>query len=205
MTQNEHLIIFARSPFKGPVKTRLAKGIGQEAARGVYARLLYSLLFRLFENKPDSVEMVLSLANPKNKVHFTAAFPELTITGQQSGNLGERMLAALQARFAAGAAKAVLIGSDIPGITWPLIQKAFAAINQKTIVLGPSNDGGFYLIGMPTSCNKIFENIAWSTDSVTKNVISNIQKHQLQVKQLPTLPDIDETSDWENWRTSRLA
>jgi hypothetical protein len=202
---NQHLIIFARSPFNGPVKTRLAKDIGQEAARGVYARLLYDLLFRCLATPSDEVEIILSLANPQHQAHFKAAFPELTIAGQPPGDLGDRMQTALQARFAAGAEKAILIGSDIPGITWPLIRQAFTAITQERVVLGPSIDGGFYLIGMPASPRTFFEAIAWSTDRVAQQVITNIQKHQLQVELLPTLPDIDVKSDWEDWQTNQMG
>jgi hypothetical protein len=197
----EHLILFARSPFSPGVKTRLARGLGGSAARGIYARLLYQTLFRLLEGRQPDVKITLSLADGKGLPFFKEAFPELRVAHQCAGSLGVRMHAALKEAFDDGAEKSVLIGSDLPEMHYPLIRKAFDQIDPTTIVLGPAEDGGFYLIGLPAfPGSEIFDGIPWSTPNVLSRLVENIQQSGYQSSLLATQRDIDHAADWHAWQ-----
>ena len=205
---NDRLIVFARNPFQPGVKTRLAHGIGQHAAQGVYARLLYSLLYRLVTDCPDDTAITLSLASHSGLKIFRTAYPELDVDHQCSGDIGVRMRTAIQKAFDEGAKRVVLIGSDLPEMDWALLHQAFSKINPDTIALGPTLDGGFYLVGMQAQVRDIFHDISWSTNRVLAGTITNIEAIGCRPALLPELPDIDLPEDWQRWRdqlTGRTA
>lgn len=197
---DKHLILVAKSPFGTNVKSRLAKDIGQAAAKGVYARLLYETIFTLLANPPSDVHLTLSMASAVGKPFFVEAFPELHITHQCQGNIGTRIGDAIQKSFHNRAKQTVLIATDHPGIPWEIINTAFQHTNQGTIVLGPSKDGGFYLVGMAAPGADIFHSIYWSTDQVLTQTLKNIQDLGLNSKLLETMQDIDRAEDWTAWK-----
>jgi hypothetical protein len=200
----KHLIIFARSPFGPPVKTRLAEGLGVRAARGVYARLLYQTLFRLLEDQPEDVHITLSLASRRGVAFFKDAFPEMNVVHQADGDLGDRMNTALRMAFDGGAQQAAVIGSDLPEMDWQLIQSAFAQSDSETLALGPSADGGFYLICTSQFKPEILNGIPWSTEDVLPKLLGNLQTLGLKHYLLPVCRDIDYKADWQAWQdTSR--
>ncbi len=197
---DKHLILVAKNPFGPGVKSRLAKDIGQAPAKGVYARLLYQTIFTVLANPPSDVQITLSMASSTGKKYFTEAFPELHVTHQCQGNIGTRIRDAIQKSFNNDAKKSVLISTDQPGIPWDIINKAFQHISHETIVLGPSKDGGFYLVGMAAPGEDIFHSISWSTDQVLTRTLQNIQDLGLNSKLLETMQDIDRAEDWEAWK-----
>ncbi len=201
----KQVIIFARSPFSGQVKTRLAKTMGTQAARGIYARLLYETIFNLLSDSHPEVQVTLSLASQKGLRFFRDAFPELAVTVQSPGNLGRRMQTALNQAFEQGATKSVLIGSDLPGMKWDIIENAFEITNANTITLGPSTDGGFYLIGMSQIKRNLLANIQWSTPAVLTQLQNNLKQAGLQTILLPTRRDIDQEEDWREWQSKIKA
>ncbi|MCB2209540.1 TIGR04282 family arsenosugar biosynthesis glycosyltransferase [bacterium] len=196
------MIVVARNPFNSRVKTRLADTLGKEVARGVYTRLVYETLLRMIHHRTNSVKITLSLANGTGRDTFHEAFPELTVTHQCKGNIGVRMMDAIRQAFEQGAEKAVLIGSDIPGITWDIVEQAFDVIDDETVAIGPAKDGGFYLIGMQSPGVDIFENIPWSTSGVLACTISNITQQGCLPGFVPTLQDIDYAEDLRRWQAS---
>ena len=199
---NDYVILFAKSPFNQDVKTRLAKDIGAEAAQGVYTRLFFETLSKLIGEASDTVTVNLHLAESKSKQYFGEAYPELLINSQCDGSFGKRMTHALESVFELGADRVVLTGSDIPGLDWDLIKQAFCHINDQNIVLGPTYDGGFYLIGMATPWRKIFKNIPWSTPDVLKILVENIKELGNEVFFLPKHRDIDNINDLRSWQAS---
>jgi hypothetical protein len=196
------LIVVARNPFNSQVKTRLAETLGTEVARGVYTRLVYETLLRMIHHRTDSVRITLSLANGTGLDLFHEAFPELTVTHQCEGNIGLRMMDAMDKAFEQGAEKAVLIGSDIPGITWDIVEQAFAVIDEETVALGPAKDGGYYLVGMQKPGVDVFRDIPWSTANVLACTISNITQQGRLPGFVPMLQDIDYIEDLRRWQAS---
>lgn len=199
MSQNE-VIIMAKFPFGEDVKTRLAKAIGTRSAQGVYARLLYEILINLSNHRSQNTTLNLYLASESGKSYFNAAFPEMKIQTQSRGDIGERMHKAFQNVFSIGAEKVVLIGTDIPGLKWSILEKAFESLEQNKIVLGPTKDSGYYLVGMQSPGIDIFQNVMWSTKFVLKNTFRNIEELGFQVDLLPERHDIDTIEDLEQWQ-----
>nr|MBC8444702.1 DUF2064 domain-containing protein [Chloroflexota bacterium] len=120
-----HLIVYAKRPLPGYAKTRLGVVIGAEQAAGVYARLLYGYLLDLLRADLGNARIELSVASSADVPFFAAAFPELAVRPQVTGNLGQRMAASFAQGFAEGAEAVVLTGSDIPGLDSRLVRAAF--------------------------------------------------------------------------------
>ncbi|MDF7811239.1 TIGR04282 family arsenosugar biosynthesis glycosyltransferase [Hymenobacter sp. YC55] len=202
-TANSHLLVFARYPELGKVKTRLAAGIGAEAALAVYQELLHHT-FTVIADVP--AHKTLWLAAPSTA---PAALPEgwdkYEQVYQYPGDLGQKMQAAFSHAFAAGATAALIIGTDCPGITPQLLTEAYALLATHDVVIGPAEDGGYYLLGMKELYTDLFVNKSWSTDAVLPHTLADADRLGLQVAQLPVLRDVDDADDLRAWRTSTGA
>ena len=185
----ELLIIFARNPEKGKVKTRLAKDIGEKAALEIYKFLLnhtYSI------TKDLTVDKVIFYADAFPKRDIFA--PEIFSKKLQKGNgLGEKMENAFRDAFSENYKRVILIGSDLPDLTKADLEDAFLQLKKSDVVIGPAKDGGYYLIGMKSLNSKVFKNKAWSTASVLKSTLEDFKK--VDLKLLSTLNDVDVLSD----------
>ena len=201
---NNHLIVYAKRPIAGYTKTRLAAGIGAEGAAGVYARMLYSLLFDIQAHQTKSLQLTLSLASTEDIPFFHAAFPEWTVTHQVKGDLGFRMTTSMKQEFQNGASKVVLVGSDIPYLSHSHIQQAFDGLDHSDIVFGPTNDGGFYLAGTTIPTLDIFRDIEWSTPSVLNKCQQNAFKQGHSVKLITKLYDMDTEKEYFDWQQRLL-
>jgi hypothetical protein len=188
---NHGLIIFIKNPELGKVKTRLAKTIGNQKALEVY---------KLLQEKTREVSLgvnaqrflfysdTVSLGDSWNDNDFFKL-------QQVNGGLGERMEAAFQAVFSNNVDKAIIIGSDCYDITPELIERAYQRLDNNDVVIGPANDGGYYLIGMKKNQADLFQNMVWSTETVFQETIVKIQKKGRTFEVLPTLIDIDTEDD----------
>ena len=197
---NKHLIVYVRKPEAGRSKTRLGARIGHQQAAGVYTRLLFSYLSDLL--KSDSLKdaaITLSAADKDSAVFFRAAYPELRIIEQITGGLGERMRASFDDVFALGAEAAVLTGSDIPLLDAEMAAQAFTQLKENEIVLGPAEDGGYYLIGFRKPGWNVFDNIPWSTESVLEVTLTQVNELGLKKTLLPKGYDLDVEADHQRW------
>lgn len=190
------VIIFAKAPVAGQVKTRLCPPLSPDEA----AELARCFLL-------DSVARACALPQVQACLAFTPAegepclrellpFP-LYYFPQRGASLGEREANAFVDAFAAGFSQAVLIGSDIPTLPSRHLQEAFAHLDtpENEVVLGASSDGGYYLIGMRTLHPALFEDIHWSTASVLEETLAQAKRSGLRVAQVPTWYDVDEQAD----------
>lgn len=191
MTRPRHLIVFAREPRIGRVKRRLSAGLGVVAATFWYRRQLESLLRRLRGHTPRKTHLFLT---PKTALH-TKIWPKgWSKHAQISGDLGARMHHALSTPRTG---PVVLVGSDIPGIQPSHIEAAFQALGRADVVLGPAEDGGYWLIGV--AGNKAvprLESVRWSTPYALTDTTAGFPSGT-KVTLLETLRDIDEASDLE--------
>ncbi len=114
---------------------------------------------------------------------------------QADGDLGDRMSAAFQTALTKGE-KAVIIGSDCASLTPQIVSEAFAALDDNDFVVGPTFDGGYYLLGMKEFAPSLFENVEWSTESVFTTTIERIKSLDASYYLTEKLSDIDYEEDW---------
>jgi rSAM/selenodomain-associated transferase 1 len=189
MTGMSVLGIFAKQPQPGRVKTRLCPPLTplqaaelyrcslQEtvdlAARGAWTRMLF---YR------------------GERRYFRNSFPDVPLTEQRGADLGERLAEAFASRFAEGARKVVIIGSDSPDLPPTLIGEAFAALNQYDAVVAPADDGGYVLIGLRRNVPELFTDIPWSTDRVLAVTRQRMTEQRLSFLKLPGWYDLDDVA-----------
>lgn len=185
------LLIFVKNPVKGAVKTRLAKAIGEEKALSVYRRLL-----KLAKSATDPLDV-------SKQVWYSQfidlddmwSMQEYDKQLQQGRDLGLRMQTAFRKAFASGFEKVVIIGSDCPELSTPILQQAFQLLEEHEVVVGPSQDGGYYLLGMTEFYPALFEQKKWSTPAVYEQTIQQLKGMNVSYRLLPLLNDIDTKAD----------
>ena len=184
------LLVFAKNPTLGKVKTRLAKSIGEEKALGIYKALLKKTASVLKTLEVD-IHLYYSDYIEKDDFFSTVATQKKTQIGKQ---LGERMSNAFRESLISYD-KVVIIGTDLWTLETPDIKNAFKALEHHAAVIGPSTDGGYYLLGLTEVIPQIFINKQWGTSSVLPNTLRDLKsvKHHL----LPEKNDIDTFSDLE--------
>ena len=191
-----NIIIFIKNPVLGKVKTRLAATVGDEKALEIYQRLL------------DVTRKTVTKVNAKYHLFYSDVIDmdddwdiqDFDKYLQQGNDLGERMSAAFRNIFSqndsSALQKVVIIGSDCPALTSDILEMAFTILGDSDVVVGPTFDGGYYLLGMKEYHPALFENISWSTDAVYQETNDKSRELQLNIADLPTLSDIDNEADW---------
>jgi hypothetical protein len=188
------LIVFLKAPLIRHVKTRLASTIGHDKAREVYLAMVKDLYKNINGVNAETcfyVDKKLGLGNLLPEKYSNNVFL------QKGNDIGIKMYNAFKEVFFKGADKAVLIGSDIPQIHSKLINEYLIKLDRYSLVLGPSLDGGYHLIG----CRKVmlniklFKNISWSSPAVLNQTEKIAEKQGLKYLEGKTLIDIDTFSD----------
>ena len=191
MTKNLS-IVFVRNPELGKVKTRLAKTIGDKKALNIYILLLKHTESVLQKVSSDKV-VYYSEEIQNNDLWSDRCFQKKL---QKGNDLGERMQHAFEMAFKEGYEKVVIVGSDLFDLKSAHIENAFKALENHNLVIGPSLDGGYYLLGMKVLHSAVFKNKQWGTDSVLETTLKNLE--QENVKLLEALNDIDTFEDLQN-------
>lgn len=192
MKRDKLLLVFAKNPVPGKVKTRLAREIGDTLALDVYKYLLNST-----ENA------CTHLNNTARYLYFSDYLEHKTWRGanqfiQNGNNLGERMSNAFKKGFSDGYNRIVCIGTDLPDFSADLIDEAMEKLQKNDLVFGPATDGGYYLIGMKELHPYVFENKDWSTSSVLHTTLMELKEKRKTVGFLRELSDIDNLEDLRN-------
>jgi rSAM/selenodomain-associated transferase 1 len=188
------LLVFVKAPQAGHVKTRLAQDVGPAAAARVYRALADRVIA---ETRPEGHEYgrLFFFAPAAALAEIRTWLTGETCVAQEGADLGARMAAAFGHAFAAGASRAVLIGSDAPDLSRVHVATALAALADHDLVLGPSTDGGYYLIGLQRPWPRLFEGMPWSTPAVLEQTLDRAREMRLYVHRLGVLSDIDTLSD----------
>jgi rSAM/selenodomain-associated transferase 1 len=185
-----HLGVFAKYWQPGTVKTRLGQAIGAEAAARLYRVMLETTLDRVAA-QGDRRSIVFS--PPERGGAFSAlAKTAWQCEPQVSGDLGARMCAFATNSLAAGAERVVLLGTDCPHIPIAWIDDAFEQLTQVDVVLGPSTDGGYYLVGMRHQVPPIFDDIPWSTPDVFSKTVARLANSDFSLAILGETFDVDD-------------
>ena len=195
----ERLLVFARLPEAGKVKTRLARSIGDAKALAVYEAMLRDLLASIGpSSRRMEVEILWSPSADANGDLLQRAFGNRATAMQTGATLGDRIAMAFSERFFFHRTeKAVAIGVDDPGLARATIDHAFALLESCEWVLGPATDGGYYLIGCRAGAfdSAVFAGVEWGSDSVLRETLARIAKSQQTVAMLPERYDIDVEDD----------
>jgi hypothetical protein len=190
------LIVFVKAPRPGFVKTRLARGLGLDAACQAYRQLVGAVLKRMAPLSEVELRFSPDDAEPEIRPWVR---PGWTARPQGDGDLGQRMQAAFAEAFAVGAQRVALIGSDCPEITSGDVRQAWRELATYDVVLGPAIDGGYWLIGLKTPQPALFENVPWGSESVLAETLQRAKTAQLRVQLLRILTDIDSQAQWRQW------
>jgi uncharacterized protein len=185
------LIIFVKTPVKGRVKTRLARTIGDENALNVYRRLIDHTCFVAGKAEADTE---IWCSDPGG-AQFEWGVPGAEVKVQILGSLGEKMNYSFKEAFDNGYKRVVIIGSDCYEITSGHINDAFQYLEKSDVVIGPSVDGGYYLLGMNSWYPNLFKNISWSTTVVYQQTLLRVSEEEYSILLLETLNDIDTIED----------
>ncbi|QNM85553.1 TIGR04282 family arsenosugar biosynthesis glycosyltransferase [Polaribacter pectinis] len=187
------LLIFTRNPELGKAKTRLAKSVGDETALEIYKFLLERTRDISSEVKTADKAVYYSVKIRENDIWN----PDIYQKHQQFGeDLGIRMKNAFKNGFDAGYKKVLIIGSDLYDLSSKNIEKAFNELDTNDVVIGPAEDGGYYLLGMNTLEENVFKNKEWGTETVRKDTLTDLIDKK--VKLLEFKNDIDVYEDIEN-------
>ena len=193
-----HVILFARSPRFGRVKTRLARDIGKIETLRFYRNTLASVSKRIADH--DTYQFSIALT-PDQDVAGDAGplFQGFELKPQGEGDLGMRMSSTF-AKLPPG--PALIIGSDIPDILPHHIERAFVELGRSDAVFGPCDDGGYWLVGLkrlsPTPPN-FMKKVRWSSSHTLKDTIATLPKHW-KMSYINNLEDIDDGAAFHNWR-----
>lgn len=192
------LAIFARVPVRGQVKTRLAEAVGADSALRIYESLLTSALRELAPGKGRFAPEVWvdgeldAFARWQRQIDIGGVEDQpFPLLAQGRGDLGQRMSRA----FDDGVA--VLVGTDIPEMTASYVERALAALRTADLVLGPTEDGGYCLIGMDSPRPGLFEGIPWGTADVLSSTLR--AANDLRVELLDRMWDLDDVEDLARW------
>lgn len=194
------LIIFARYPVLGKVKTRLDSSYGKEFALSFYRECSKHLFTEIKLIQKDSITPYL-FCSEKDEVNKMMGWAgsDFKYYYQEGNDLGERMKNAFNKVFILGAKKAVIIGTDVPDISHKTIVNSFRILDKTDVVIGPSSDGGYYLLGIKNLKYDLFSEINWSTETVLKNTLNKIKDSNLSLTELDRLHDIDDEKSLTLW------
>ncbi len=195
MTDKRCVILFVRLPEKGKVKSRLARRLDEDFVLRLYENMVLDAIdmltsghfpFRICFTPPGARDRLTEWLG-----HEHLAFPQ---TGE---DLGDRMEEAFVRVFSEGVDDALLIGSDIPGLTTGIVEEAFISLLTNDAVIGPADDGGYYLLGFRKKSFDpgIFHDMVWSVRTVFRETMDRLHDSSLAVHILPELTDVDTVED----------
>jgi rSAM/selenodomain-associated transferase 1 len=194
MLKSNALVIFVKNARRGHVKTRLASSLGDDKALAIYLALC------------ERVRNVCFGFSGKCYVYYSEYLPsepdlwedDFFIKRKQDPviDLGLRMKTAFNELLPIHSS-VILIGTDIPHLSIDILKESIFLLKNTDVILGPSDDGGYYLIGMKKPNDYLFQNMTWSVDNVLSESIQRIDKKNKTYNLLKTLPDIDTAEDWE--------
>ena len=189
MMKEVALLIFQKNPELGKVKTRLGATLGDEKALEIYHQLIDITLKEASKTSFETFVFYSSFLPEEN------SFGRIKRKVQKGDDLGEKMKNAFQEVLALGYQKAIIIGTDCPEIHAGILNQAAMELENNELVIGPAEDGGYYLLGMKSLQRELFEEVAWSTESVLKQTLEKAESIGLKVSLLESLNDIDTEED----------
>jgi rSAM/selenodomain-associated transferase 1 len=192
-TSARALILFAKDPVEGQVKTRLSSLLDAPTVLSLYRHFLRDSIEKICA--VAEVDRFIGIASTPKTHYFddVSRSHPVRLFGQKGGNLGERMRQAFEDRFQEGYERVVIIGSDSPTLPTAYIEQALQS--EKDFVIGPSTDGGYYLVGMKKKVTDIFAGVPWGTDRVLSETLNVLKDQRAEAELLPVWYDVDLPED----------
>ncbi len=192
------LCLFVKAPEPGRVKSRLAADLGAEEACEAYESLVgHSLRALSCSSLPKDLWVSGDVAHPK--IRAWAKDFGYRVAAQPAGDLGAKMLAAIEACCCLGQS-GLVVGSDLPELDAAYVDKAAQTMRRHDLVLGPAEDGGYGLIGMNRPVPELFEDMAWGLDEVFARTKERAIRLGLRLAELPLLWDVDDIQGWRRFQ-----
>lgn len=193
----DRLLVFAKAPRPGFVKTRLSPPLTPAEAADVHVACLHDVVSRAARERAR-VELWYA-GDDRAESWFGSAFPGLPAVRQSAGDLGDRMVDAFERCFQDGAGRVVIIGGDVPTLPDAVLTAAFHDLEDAGGVIGPSHDGGYVLIGLARRAwpdgRRLFADVPWSTEEVFATTLRRAQETALDLRILPGWYDVDRPQD----------
>jgi uncharacterized protein len=193
------LMIFARYPERGRVKSRLAGELGQETALEIYRAMLDDLLDSIgSSDAATEVELLWTGGEQVSGSEILSTFRNHRLCMQSGADLGERLITAFAERiYFHRARRLIAIGVDVPHLSRAMIDSAFALLESFDWVVGPATDGGYYLIGARAAAFdlEVFEGVEWGSGRVLEQTLATIRGRGQNIAILPEMSDIDRPED----------
>ena len=197
-THDNALILFARDPILGKVKTRLSPFLEEDVILKLYTCFLQDSLYNI--RQVENVDRFVGVAPSNESGFFTGMLgSDIRMFVQEGESLGDKMHGAIQDRFTEGYERVVIIGSDSPSLPASYIYRAVGS--DKDMVLGPSTDGGYYLIGMRGKVVEVFKDVTWGTETVLQETCEHLVQNGASLDLLPVWYDVDTPEDLKFFKT----
>lgn len=193
MSLDRALLLFARLPRLGRVKTRLCPEFTEQEALALHRALLadsLDLLHRGAHSSSAKPFLYLSEAGALDP-ELAREAREAQVAIQKGDDLGERLAHAFQEQFGTGMRRVVVLGSDSPHLPCQRVERAFAELDSNEMVLGPARDGGYYLIGATRLHPPLYRGISWGTRQVYRETVKKARKAGIPLASLPAWNDVD--------------
>jgi len=197
ITSSRSLVIFANAPEKGRVKSRIAADLGADTALAAYRTLAEHAVAAA--SHVDWCRKTIAYSPNGSGDAMRHWFGDLfDYRAQGDGDLGRRMLAAVERAFSDGADRVILIGVDCPGVSEAVISDAFTRLDQSDVVIGPSFDGGYYLIGMKKPMKVLFTDIPFGTGETLQKTLTTARRSGIRVSLLDWKRDVNTGDAWRS-------
>lgn len=189
------IIVFAKNPVPNEVKTRLIPFLPPERAASLYRAFLVDWCNALHKNA--AAQLVIAYTPPDSLIPMKNLIGlEAIYVSQVGSNLGERLISAAQWASSQNYSKLLLVGSDSPTLPLQYVERAFKLLDSCDVVIGPSMDGGYYLIGFSAhgaslAIPKVFQDVSWSTDVVFRQTLERTKAVNARLELLPPWYDVD--------------
>jgi len=208
MNRQNVLIIFMKAPRLGTVKTRLQPQLTAEQSLTLYRAMGEDLVAKFRGAAEFDLQIYFWPPESEEEIRQWLG-NDMAFFAQEEGDLGWKMLRAFAHAFQQGYRKAVIIGSDLPTLDQSRIKEAFRQLETHDAVLGPTDDGGYYLVALKTLHPELFADVSWSTEQVFAQTMENARRANLQITLLKKEADLDTFPDvrkfWEQFHQPEPA